>query len=175
VNAIALVALLAVALAIWVVWRTDGPFDPGALRPAALLAALRGADSGSGPFAAQEVRSGLYERERAAPLVFVRGRVVSHARGAVAAVRVAVQLVRGEEVIARGEGIAGGVPTAEELHGATDPVTLASVVASARARAPAAVRPGDTLPFLVSLGDAPADVDGTSIRLEVSAAGAGAR
>jgi len=74
-------------------------------------------------------------------------------------------------VIARAEGLAGAVPTAEELHAATDPAALASVVAAARARAPATVRPGDAVPFLVAVGDAPAEVEGTSVRVEVAPAG----
>jgi len=122
-----------------------------------------------------DVRSGLYDRERGAPLVFVRGRVLSHAAAPVAKVRVSVQLVRGEEVIASAEGVAGAVPTPEELYGAVDPAALAAVVAAAVVRAPAVVRPGDAVPFLVPLGDAPAEVEGTSIRVEVEPARGGTR
>ncbi len=174
VNAVALVALLAVTLALWVIWRSDGPFDPGSLRPAALFAAL-GRGASTGPYAAVDVRSGLYDRERGAPLVFVRGRVLSHAAAPVAKVRVSVQLVRGEEVIASAEGVAGAVPTPEELYGAVDPAALAAVVAAAVVRAPSVVRPGDSVPFLVPLGDAPAEVEGTSIRVEVGPARGAAR
>jgi len=42
-------------------------------------------------------------------------------------------------------------------------------------RAPAVVRPGDAVPFLVPLGDAPAEVEGTSIRVEVEPARGGTR
>jgi hypothetical protein len=173
VNAVALVALLAVALAMWAVWRSDGPLDARALRPSALLAALGRGGASAEPYAAVDVRSGLYERASGAPLVFVRGRVVSRAAAPVPSLRVAVQLLRGEEVLAQGEAVAGAVPTAEELHAAIDPVALASVVAEARARAPRQVRPGDALPFLVAVGEAPADVDGASIRVEVRPAGGG--
>jgi hypothetical protein len=168
VNAVALVALLAVTLALWAVWRTEGPLDASSLRPSVLL----GREGASvARWAAVDVRSGLYDREGGAPLVFVRGRVVSRADAPVRAVRVSVELVRGEAVIARAEGIAGAVPTAEELHAAADPVALASVVAAARARAPATVRPGDAVPFLVAVGDAPAEVEGTTVRVEVGPAG----
>jgi hypothetical protein len=175
VNAVALVALLAVALALWAVWRREGPLDAASLRPSALLASLgRGGGGSAGPYAALDVRSGLYDREGGAPLVFVRGRVVSRAAAPARAVRISVELVRGEQVLARGESLAGALPTAEELHAAADPVALSSVVAAAIARAPAEVRPGDSVPFLVTVGDAPADVDGTSIRVEVGPAGGAA-
>ncbi len=171
VNAVALVALLVVTLAIWAIWRSDGPFDVASLRPSAILASLRGGDPSAGPYPALDVRSGVYERERGAPLVFVRGRIVSRARSAVPAVKVSVELFRDGQVIARGAAIAGGVPTAEELYGAGDATALAAALAAARARAPAEVRPGDAVPFLVAIGDAPADLEGATLRVEVAPAG----
>ena len=48
------------------------------------------------------------------------------------------------------------------------------MIAGARARAPAEVRPGDAVAFLVAIGDAPADLDGASLRVEVGPAGGGA-
>jgi predicted Zn finger-like uncharacterized protein len=166
VNAVALVALLMVALAIWAVWRTDGPLEAAALRPSAILAALRHGGT-AGPWSAQDVRSGVYDRVRGAPLLFVRGRVVSRAAAAVPSVKVAVQVVRGGQVLARGEALAGAVPTEEELYVAGDDAAIAAVASAARPRAPAAVRPGDAVPFLVAIGDAPPDLEGASLRIEV--------
>ena len=174
VNAVALVALLAVALAIWVVWRTDGPLDASALRPSNVLAALGRGGAATGPWSAQEIRSGIYDRERGAPLLFVRGRIVSRAVAAVPGVKVAVQVVRAGQVVARGEVLAGAVATPEELWGAGDDAALAAVAAAARARAPAEVRPGDSVPFLVAIGDAPLDLEGASLRVDVAPAGGGA-
>jgi hypothetical protein len=169
VNAVALAALLLVTLAIWVVWHAEGPLEAGSLRPSAILAALRrGGPASEGPWAAQDVGSGVYERDRGPPLLFVRGRVLSRAAAPAAAVRVKVEVVRGAAVIASGDALAGAVPTAEELYGAGDPAALTRVVAAARARAPAEVRPGDSVPFLVALGDAPANLDGAAVRLAVS-------
>jgi predicted Zn finger-like uncharacterized protein len=169
VNAVALAALLLVALAMLVVWRTDGDLDAASLRPAAVLGVLRGG-AAKGPFVAGELRSGLYERERGAPVLFVRGKALSRADAAVAAVKVSVEVVRGDEVLARGEAIAGAVPTPEELYLAADDAALARVAAAARARAPAEVRPGDAVPFLVAIGQAPADLEGATLRLELSPA-----
>lgn len=170
VNAVALFALLVVALALWAVWRTEGPFEAASLRPSAILAAL-GRGAASGPWSAQDVRSGVYDRVRGAPLLFVRGRVVSRAAAPVTAVKVAVEVVRGGQVLARGEALAGAVPTEEELYLAADDAAVAAAAGAARARAPAQIRPGDAVPFLVPIGDAPPDLEGASLRIDVAPAG----
>lgn len=167
VNAVALVALLVVALGLWVVWRSEGPFEAASLRPSAVLAALGRGGARTTPWSAQDVRSGVYDRARGAPLLFVRGRVVSRAPAPVAAVKVAVQVVRGREVLARGEALAGAVPTAEELYLAGDDAAIAAVRGAARGRAPAQIRPGDAVPFLVAIGDAPPDLLGASLRIDL--------
>jgi hypothetical protein len=167
VNALALAALLLVALAIRVVWRGDAALGPGALRPSAVLAAIGHGDPA--PFAAVQVRSGLYERAAAPPVLFVRGAVVSRAPGPVHRVRVAVELTRGGRVLARGAVTAGAVPSPEELHGAGDAAALEALAAVVAARAPDGVRPGDTVPFVVALGDAPSDLTGASIRVSAEA------
>jgi len=168
VNAVALAALLLVALAILVVWRTEGPIDAGSLRPSALVSALRRGRGSEGPFGVHDVRSGVYERQRGAPLLFVRGNVVSRAAAPVRAVKVSVEVVRGGQVLARGEAIAGAVPTPEELFTAGDDAALARNAAAARVRAPAEVRPGDAVPFLVAIGDAPPDLEGAGIRFDLA-------
>src|SRR6266540_4118498 len=170
VNAVALAVLLLVALALWVVWRSDGPLEAGTLRPATILGAL-GRGAASEPWTAQEVRSGVYERERGPPLLFVRGTVLSRATAAVSAVKVSIEVLRAGQVVARGEAIAGAVPTPEELYGAGDEAALEAARRSARGRAPARVQPGDAVPFLVTIGDAPPDLDGASLRLAVAPAG----
>jgi hypothetical protein len=63
------------------------------------------------------------------------------------------------------------VPTPEELWGAGDDAALAAVTAAARSRAPAQVRPGDSVPFLLAIGDAPPDLEGASLRIDVAPAG----
>jgi Meckel syndrome type 1 protein len=173
-NAVALAALLLVSLAILVVWRTGGSIDAASLRPAAVLGVLRGGGASKGPFVASELRSGVYERARGAPILFVRGKAVSRAAAAVGALKVSVELVRAGEVLARGEAIAGAVPTPEELHSAADDAALALVAEAARARAPAEVRPGDAVPFLVALGAAPPELEGATLRLELAPAASGA-
>ncbi len=82
-----------------------------------------------------------------------------------------MEVVRAEEVVARGEAAAGVVPTAEELWGASDAAALASLP-QALARAPAAIRPGDAVPFVVVIADPPADLEGASVRVVLAPGGA---
>lgn len=164
VNAISLLALLVAAAAFLLVWRGDVPLAE-ALHPSRLLRALSHGDHAPPAFQALGVSSGLYERARGAPLLFVRGEVRSNAKGPVAAVRVAVELVKDGAVVGRGEARAGGLPSPEELHGAADPAALAKVVEAAAGRAPAPVAPGQALPFLVALLDYPADLTGVALRV----------
>jgi predicted Zn finger-like uncharacterized protein len=171
VNAIALAALLAAALAILVVWRAEGRLDAASLRPAAIIAGLRGAGAAR-PFSARHVRSGLYEREKGPPVLFVRGEAVSRAPAPVGRLKVAVEVVRDGRVIARGEALAGAVPTPEALHRASDAAALAAVARAAASGAPRRVAPGDAVPFLVAIADHPADLEGASLRVEVAAEGA---
>jgi predicted Zn finger-like uncharacterized protein len=166
VNAVALAALLAAAVAILVVWRAEGRLDASLLRPSALVAGLRRAGA-PGPFVTRAVRSGLYEREKGPPVLFVRGDVVSRAPAPVRGVTIRVEVLRSGQVIASGEARAGAVPTAEELHRAADTTALAAMAAAAAARAPARVAPGDEVPFLVAIADHPADLEGASLRLVV--------
>jgi hypothetical protein len=142
-NVVALVALLAVALAMLVVWR-GGRLEAAAFQPAAIVAALRHGAAGS--FVTAAVRSGLYERERGAPLLFVRGDVVSRAQAPVRSVRVAVEVVREGTVVARGEALAGALPTPEELWRARSADALAKVARRAAARAPERIGPGTRCP-----------------------------
>lgn len=163
VNAVSLLVLLVVAVALLVVWRGKVPLSE-AVHPSAVLAALTHRDRPTAPFSTRHVTSGLYERARGAPLLFVRGEVVSHAGAEVPAVRVAVELVRAGAVVGRGEGVAGALLTPEELYGAADAAALAQAAADAAARA-APVRPGQAVPFLVALSDYPEDLSGVALRV----------
>jgi len=165
VNAVALAALLAIALAMLVVWR-GGRLEVAAFHPAAIVNALR--HGTAGPFVTAAVRSGLYERERGAPLLFVRGDVVSRAQAAVRSVRVAVEVVREGTVVARGEALAGAVPTPEELWRARSADALARVARRAAARAPERIGPGDEVPFLVAIDEFPQELAGTVLRISVA-------
>lgn len=172
VNAVGLAALLLAALAIMAIWRNGGRLDAASLRPAALLGFAR-SDATEQPFVTRDVTSGLYERERAHPVLFVRGNVISRNPSPLPRVEVAVEVLRDGRVIARGSAIAGAVPTAEELHGARDTALLQALSRETASRAPGEVEPGKAIPFLVVLDDVPADLKGASLRL-VATPGGGA-
>ena len=173
VSALALIALIGVALAFRVVWRGDVPLGPALFRPSNLLRALGRAAAPQGPFEVAGVHSGIYEQGGGGEVLFVRGEVISRAKSKVESVKVAAELVRDGQVLARGEAVAGALPTPEEVHAATDRASLDALAAEARTRAPRSVAPGDRVEFLVVLGDAPADVSGTSVRVRAEAGGAG--
>jgi predicted Zn finger-like uncharacterized protein len=164
-NALALVAVLVLAMAIRAVIRGDAPLGPGAFRPSTLMRSFRGAEP-AGPFELSEVRTGVYAQRGGGALLFVHGVVVCRPPAPVAAVRVEAELVRDGQVLARGNAVAGAVPSPEEVWRATDRAALDALGVELRKRAPKGVAPGDRLGFLVTLADAPADLSGTSVRLK---------
>jgi len=169
VNAVSLAVLLAVALALLVFWRGGGHM-PSSLRPASLLAALTQRPEAAGPLVATRIQSGLYERRAGAPLLFVKGEV--EARAATAGpVTVTVDLVRGGQVLVSGQARAGAALGPEALHGAADAEALARLVAEAGAGAPAALGPGQAVPFLVPFTDYPGDLAGVAVRVTAAEAG----
>ncbi len=163
VSAMALAALLLLALAILVVWR-GGLAPADALRPSAIVAALAPRPL-AGALSISGVTSGLYERARGAPLLFVRGQVVSSATSRLDGVSVVVEVVRDGAVLARGEALAGAVPGPEALYGAVDAAALARAMAEA-VPAAAPLAPGGTVPFLVVFTDYPANLAGASLRVQ---------
>ncbi len=163
VSAMALAALLLLALAILVIWR--GGLSPAdAFRPSAIVAALA-PRTPTGMLTATGVQSGLYERARGGPLLFVRGEVVSRAKAPLEEVRVVVEVVRDGAVLARGEVPAGAVPGPEALHGALDAAALARALAEAAPPTIAPLAPGATVPFFIAFLDYPANLAGASLRV----------
>jgi hypothetical protein len=167
VSAMALAALLLLSLAILVVWR--GGLAPGdALRPATVLSVLAHRPP-AGVLTTRGVTSGRYERAHGAPLLFVRGTVVSTADAPVERVRVIVEVVRDGAVLLRGEVPAGAVPGPEALHAAVDGPALARALAEAASPEGARLDPGGSAPFLVAFADYPADLGGASLRIRTVA------
>jgi predicted Zn finger-like uncharacterized protein len=164
INAISLLALLVVAAGILAAWRGLRPGAAGALQPHALFGAIGGPPP---PFSAAQVRSGLFDRADAPPVLFVSGKAVSHAATAVAGLRVKVELLRKGAVVARGEGRAGAVPNPEQLYGTRDAAGVAALLDGLAAGAPASVKPGDAVPFLVAISDYPADVSSVGMHVTV--------
>lgn len=170
VNALALVALVVVALGIHAALRGDEPIGLGALRPSRLLQALGAAQPAAAPFEVVEVRTGLYPQASGGAVLYVRGVVICRSSAPAGGVKVAAELVRDGDVLARGDVLAGAEPTPEDLWKATDRAGLEALAKELGSRAPKKVAAGDRLGFLIALADAPAGISGTSVRLQAGAA-----
>lgn len=167
-NALALVALAVLALAIRAVLRGDVPLGPAAFRPSTLLQSFARGPAPTGPFELAEVKSGVYPQGSGGTVLFVRGVVICRPPAPLDGVRVEAELVRDGRVLAHGAVRAGAVPSPEEVYRATDRAALDALGADLGQRAPKQVRPGDRLGFLITLGDAPADLSGASVRLQAA-------
>jgi hypothetical protein len=161
VSAMALAVLLLLAVAILVAWN-GGLASSEVLRPSGLLGALAHRSS-PGPLTASDVSSGLYDRARGRPLLFVRGTVTSTASTTLEEVRVTVEVVRDGAVLLRGEMPVGDVPGAEALYGAVDATALAKAFSDAATPGSARLVPGASAPFLLTFADYPANLAGASL------------
>jgi predicted Zn finger-like uncharacterized protein len=141
-NAVSLAALLAVAAGLLSWWLRDAA---GPDRPA----------GGREPVAAVEVSSGLYETAAGTPVLFVRGEVRSRSAAPLGRVAVRAEVLRGSEVLARAEGLAGAVPTPEEVAQIGSPEDAARLRARVASRAPERLEAGGSLPFLVTFDSVP--------------------
>ncbi len=169
VAAVLVVALGAVGLG----YLRDGRVDLAVLSPERLRELVL---PSARPLVAVDVSNGLYETQAGKPVFFIRGEAENRTR---AATRVLVRAAfyDGAQRVRSAEGLAGAVPTPEELHAAGG----AQGAGALRQRLDAAateVAPGAKVPFLVMFHEYPADLGG--FRLEVTLepappAGAGAR
>lgn len=156
-NAFSLAVLLAVAAGLLSWW-------------------LRAADAGraasaKGPVAAVVASSGLYETSAGPPVLFVRGEVVSRSAAPLGRVTVRAEVVQGGEVTARAEGLAGAVPTAEEVAQIAGPEGAARLRARVASRAPGRLEPGESLPFLLVFDAAPPGFREALVRVSAEPAG----
>jgi predicted Zn finger-like uncharacterized protein len=157
-SAVSLAALLAVAAGLLSWW----------LRDVAAPDAI-----GRGPVVATGVRGGLYETAAGRPVLFVRGEVRSRSDGPLGRVAVRAEVLLGGEVGARAEGLAGALPTPEEvaqIGGPEDAARLRSRVAS---RAPERLEAGASLPFLVIFDAVPEGLRDAVFRVVAEARPAG--
>lgn len=160
VNAVSLGLLLFLTLGILLVWRGDGP-----------LAYLRRAQGGAS--AALEVgrtSNGYYDTAAGRPLVFLRGEVLGAGATPAGSVRVRAEMIRSGRVLASADGIAGSLPTPEELASLVSRDDEERLRTALAARAAAQPVPGVALPFLVAFVDPPAELGDVTFRVVAEAA-----
>ncbi|WNG44942.1 hypothetical protein F0U60_13175 [Archangium minus] len=156
VGAVLLVVLLAVGSA----WLNDGRVELSALSPAQ----VREMVSPTRPLVAKDLSNGLYETRGGRAVFFVRGEVENRGTAPIR-VKVGVSLFDGDQKVMSAEGIAGAVPTPEELYS----LQSASDADAMRARlddASKEVAPGTRAPFVVLFYEYPSDL--ADFRLEVT-------
>jgi predicted Zn finger-like uncharacterized protein len=161
-STLSLVLLLAIAAAIFVA--------RGAGRGAGFSALLRGgaAIAAEPPFTVQ-ARAGVYDTAAGPQVVVVRGTVAARA-GSEGPVRVSVELVDGDQAVARGDALAGAVPTPEEVYAAGTAEGAAALRRAASAGASPRLAPGVRAPFAVVLADVPPDLRRVEVRTSAALA-----
>jgi hypothetical protein len=155
-NVLSLAALLVVTAGILLWWRGEG--IGGLLRwPGS---------SPRGDVEVGQVASGVYEGSRGHSVIFVRG-VVRATRSAVEGpVAVRVELVRAGTSLGTADGVAGAVPSAEQLAAVASDADLDRLRDELRTGAPRRLEPGQELPFLVVLARPDGDLGAIRFRVE---------
>jgi predicted Zn finger-like uncharacterized protein len=156
VNSLSLAVLLLVTLGMLALSRGEGTL---------LERALGRGQATPTPVVATQVTSGLYETAHGRALLFVRGAVRSQSAAPLGPVLVRAEIVVGNQVVARAEGLAGAVATPEELSvvgGQEDADRLRAALAP---RAQREIRPGESVPFLLTFTDWPEDLGGATFRV----------
>jgi hypothetical protein len=156
VAAVLVVGLAAVGSA----WLNGGRVELSALSPSR----MREMVSPTRPLVAKDLSNGLYETADGHALFFVRGEVENRGTAPIR-VKATVALFDGEQRVKSAEGLAGTVPSPEELF----LLKSASAAEALRGRLDGAVKevaPGARAPFVVFFYDYPSDLAG--FRLEVT-------
>jgi hypothetical protein len=160
---IGVAALLVVALAaVGNVYVNEGRLDWAALSPGR-WAALFVPPSGIATF---DVTNGLYETRGGRPLAYVRGRVENRGLRP-GRVVVHAEIWDGNQLLEKSEGLAGVLPTPEEMVEASTHRDVEALRARLQQGAPPVV-PGKPMDFVLLFDEPPQGVAG--LRLKVSAA-----
>jgi predicted Zn finger-like uncharacterized protein len=151
VNALSLVALVALAVVLFQVWRGRQNLEP--------------ASGAAAPAVALDVSSGSYDTASGKPVVVVRGNV--QATEALRRAEVRVELLDGGRAVAAGMALAGAVPTPEEVHAVASAGDAERLGAGIASRAPGQISAGELLPFAAVVADPPADLRALEVRVSL--------
>ncbi|MGO8970213.1 MAG: zinc-ribbon domain-containing protein [Myxococcaceae bacterium] len=162
---IGVAAMLVVVLAaVGNVYVNEGRLDWGALSPSR-WAALFVPPTG---IVTLDVTNGLYETRGGRPLAYVRGRVENRSQRP-GQVKVRAEIWSGSQLLGTSEGLAGVLPTPEEMVEASTRRDVEALRARLQEGAPA-VPPGTGADFVLLFDEPPTEVAG--LRLKVTAAAA---
>lgn len=153
--------LVVVLAAVGNVYVNEGRLDWGALSPrrwASLFVPPRG-------IVTLDVSNGLYETRGGRPLAYVRGRVENRGRQP-GQVRVRAEIWSGSQLLGSSEGLAGVLPTPEDMVQASTRLDVETLRSRLQQGAPA-VAPGKGTDFVLLFDEPPAEM--TGLRLKVSA------
>jgi hypothetical protein len=162
-SSASLVLLVGLAVALFVGWRT--------VRGSSLEARLHGALAAepAGDVTPSAVTGGLYETAVGQEVLVVRGLVTVRAP-VTGPVRVRVELVEGERVVAAATGAAGGVASPEQVHALRAPEDAAVLRAALDRSAPARLARGEAVPFMVVFPPPIPALSGVELRVRTDAA-----
>ncbi|ADO74241.1 zinc-ribbon domain-containing protein [Stigmatella aurantiaca] len=150
--------LLLALTAVGSVYLKEGRVDAAALSPATLLELVTPSD-----FVARNVSNGLYDTRGGGTVFYVRGEVENRSSKPVR-IKVRSALYDGGQRVKATEGLAGKVPTPEELYGVTNEDSAGQLRTQLDAAA-TTIAPGARAPFIVLYHDFPQELG--QLRLEV--------
>jgi hypothetical protein len=151
--------LLLAITAVGGVYLKEGRVDASALSPAHLMTLLA-----PSPLLARDVTNGLYDTRGGSSIFYVRGEVENRASKPMR-VKVQAALYDGDQRVKSVEGLAGIVPTPEDLYA----LTSAEASAQLRSRLDAGatlIAPGGKAPFTLVLQEYPQEL--SAFRLQVT-------
>jgi hypothetical protein len=125
---------------------------------------VRRATGGAADVEVLEVATGTYPTASGRPLVYVRGAVRVRSGGPV---QVTAEMLRGGQVVARAQGVAGAAPSPEDLAALSSQEDLARLRVALAERAASRPPGSGALPFLVPFLEPPGDP--SSVRFRVDA------
>jgi len=162
INITVAAVLVVVLAAVGNVYVNEGRLDWAALSPSR-WAALFVPPTG---IVTLDVSNGLYETRGGRPLAYVRGRVENRGR-APGQVKVRAEIWNGSQLLGTSEGLAGVLPSPEEMVEASTRRDVEALRARLQEGAPA-VSPGKGADFVLLFDEPPMEVAG--LRLKVTAA-----
>jgi hypothetical protein len=141
----------------------EGRVDANALSPGELVKLVTPSD-----YVAHDVSNGLYDTRGGGSVFYVRGEVENRSSQPVR-LKVNASLYDGSQRVKSVEGLAGGVPTPEELH-AVNSTEAAEKLRSRLDAAATVVAPGQKAPFALVFQEFPQELNDFRLKLTMEPA-----